>query len=237
MSDDKPNILILNKHKNELYKLIEQAGLNPREFRAKEETIGGRHYFIMEHLGTRFRYGVRAQGDHFEEFDVKFTQMAPSFPLSDFLSIAGYRTVAGLYSDFQSWLRKHLKPYLSDLAEPDLWAQIQSQAPIVSNEPVGSDDLEPFTQPEQAQLRMAIKEFRQLIIDKFEHTEEHLSLIDDRLDYLAESLDRLNRIDWRSVAFSTLVSVTSTLSLNNEQGNQLYELFKQVFSNVVRLLQ
>ena len=232
MSDDSVNFGILKKHKNSFLQLIKRMGLDPEEFRTEEKQIDRDVSFEIQFRNTPLRYVLRRHADNYETARCRYTKFTPDF--KEISTI--YAPMDSAFKRFQSWLLNEVKEYLAELTAPDLWAQIQSQTPVVSDGPVGSDDREPFTQPEQAQLRMAIKEFRQLVIDKFEHTDEHLSLIDDRLDYLTEQVGLLNRINWRSLALSTLISITIALSLNNEQGNKLFELFRQIFSNIVPLL-
>ncbi|MDH3890546.1 MAG: hypothetical protein OEV49_05645 [candidate division Zixibacteria bacterium] len=236
MSDDKPAIGMLRKHRNGFIEVINSGPLDLGRFETEERKIGPRHCFILGYKATPFEFAIARMGHSFDSYQWNYTRFVPDFREGAWNPTNG-GSIDTAYSVFKKWMIDHVKRYIDELQEPDLWAQIQSQTPVVSDEPVGSDDREPFTQPEQVQLRMAIKEFRQLVIDRFETTDEHISLVDDRLDYLAEQVGLLNRINWRSLAFSTLVSITIALSLNNEQGKELFELFKQVFSNIVLLLQ
>lgn len=233
MSDETVNFGILKKHKNLLLLSIQEAGFEPQDFPYREVEIDNAMWFQMKYRDTPLWYAVRRHKDSYDTGYFISVEFKPNFPTTASNPIP-WDTID---KNFSAWLETDLHEYINEVTGTDLWAQIQSQAPIVSDAPVGRDELEQFTQPEQAQLRMAIKEFRQLVIDKIGPSEEHLSLIDNRLDYLSEQVGQLNRINWRSLAFSTLISITIALSLNNEQGKQLFELFKQVFSNVVLLLQ
>lgn len=236
MSDDKQLAGILQSHKNGFLDIIRINNMDPSEFITKYETLESRDAFVLKAVDTPFLFAVSRSEYEFDSYSYCYTKFKPGFGYG-YWETPPNNSIKVMYQMFNDWIRDELNPYIKEIEEPDLWAQIQSQTPVVSDAPVGSDDREPFTQPEQAQLRMAIKEFRQLVIDKIGPSEEHLSLIDNRLDYLSEQVGQLNRINWRSLAFSTLISITIALSLNNEQGKELFELFKQVFSNVVLLLQ
>ena len=237
MSDDKQQIVMLKTHKNGFIQLMRNADLTPERFQVRETFPGGRPHFVLSLLGTPFRFTTRMNHENYDDFDCQFVRFAPGFPLSDWYPSKNWCHIGDIYSKFSAWLVDDIRRFFDEVEEPDLWAQIQSQKSVVSDAPLVDDDREPYTGTEQTQLRMAIKEFRQLVIDRFEPTGEHLSLIDDRLDYLSEQVSQLNRINWRSLALSTLISITIALSLNNEQGKELFELFKRVFTNVVLLLQ
>lgn len=236
MSDDKLGSGMLKSHKNGFLNVIRINNMVPSDFLAKEETLEGREAFVLKAVDTPFLFAVSRSEYNFDSYSYCHTRFKPGLGMT-YWEAPPNDSIKVMYQMFSDWIRDELNSYIEEIEEPDLWAQIQPQTPVVSDGPVGSDDREPFTEPEQAQLRMAIKEFRQLVIDKIGPSEEHLSLIDNRLDYLSEQVGQLNRINWRSLAFSTLISITIALSLNNEQGKELFELFKQVFSNVVLLLQ
>jgi len=59
--------------------------------------------------------------------------------------------------------------------------------------------------------------------------------IDDRLDYLTQAVDRLNKFDWKSLLISTIISISVALSFDTEKGKQLFNLFKQVFDVIPKL--
>jgi hypothetical protein len=101
---------------------------------------------------------------------------------------------------------------------------------------LSDDDKSLFNDTEKIQLRLSINEFKMLINKTFCPDEYETKAIHDRLDYLAESLDRLNRIDWRSLALSTVLSISIALSLDTTKGQILIDLFKRLFSNVIRLI-
>ena len=83
---------------------------------------------------------------------------------------------------------------------------------------------------------MSINEFKVLIINGFHPDVKELNIIENRLEYLSESLNRLNKIDWKGLAISTVISISIALSLDTTSGHKLFELFKSVFHNVLYLL-
>jgi hypothetical protein len=70
----------------------------------------------------------------------------------------------------------------------------------------------------------------------FGSNDDQLAIIDKRLKYLEESLNRLNKIDWKSLAFTTLISISTTLALDNEKTKMLLTLFKKAFEAILHLL-
>jgi hypothetical protein len=63
-----------------------------------------------------------------------------------------------------------------------------------------------------------------------------VEIIEKRLLYLSDAVDRLNKTDWYGIAISTLIGISINLSLDTEKGRLLFKLFKQVVENTIILL-
>lgn len=127
--------------------------------------------------------------------------------------------------------------YLDELATPDLWEQINQETPIVSEWMFEGQDTSEFLNEEKAQLRLSLNEFRLLIKENFDPTADQMNIVDERLNYLSDALDRLNKFDWKSVLLSSAVSIVTALSLDTARGKLLFDFLKQAFMHVVFLPQ
>jgi hypothetical protein len=72
--------------------------------------------------------------------------------------------------------------------------------------------------------------------DQFNPSPEQEEFIEERLEYLSEAVDKLNRFDWKGVALSTLLSIGANLCVDKESGRILFGLFQQAFQSVTHLL-
>ena len=135
---------------------------------------------------------------------------------------------------FRNWLEREAKPALANAVAPDLWSDAAASLPEFDELP--SDDVEPFSPEEQAQIRAAIKQFKVLIERDFAPDSEQSRELDARLDYLADALTRLNRFDWKSLALATVIGASTTLSLDTQTGRQLWALFREALRVVTHLL-
>jgi hypothetical protein len=82
---------------------------------------------------------------------------------------------------------------------------------------------------------LALRDVRLLIVGRFSPAVPEMESIDDRLDYLTQAVDRLNKFDWKSLLISTIISISVALSFDTEKGKQLFNLFKQVFDVIPKL--
>lgn len=103
---------------------------------------------------------------------------------------------------------------------------------ITDKEYVDSDN---FTLNERETIKLALNEIKGLINERFATTDYHIEVIDSRIKYLTEGVDRLNKTDWKGIFINTIISLTIALSLDAEKGQELYNLFVQ-FIQVMPLI-
>ncbi|NQT33569.1 hypothetical protein HQ587_00155 [bacterium] len=226
---------MLKKHKNGFFDIIKKNGLDPESFSVGEPESD---VFEICFLDSPLRFKVFLKSDNYMLFDFDFVEFLPSpkYKYPDEIITYGC-SIEDIYETFESWIQEHVKEYIDELLLPDLWEQLAEQKPLISDDMLDAEETSPFTDDQKVQLKMSIDEFRLLIKEKFEPTEEKLIIINNRLDYLTDSFDRLNRIDWRGLAISTVLSISVALSLGPEEGKALFELFKQVFTKIILQLQ
>ena len=73
-----------------------------------------------------------------------------------------------------------------------------------------------------------------MLIEEYKPTEEQLNSIEDRLKYLSDSTERLNKVDWQGVAISTIMSI-SMFSMYSEANKfiRMKEQFLIASSNML----
>lgn len=228
---------MLKQYRNSLLQIIQEKGLDPKLFHAKEKREGDYDIFHISLINTPLIFTARNSNANFHDFDCRYTVFSPRFNTTDYEPEGGWEDFDGLTEDFNDWLQNHVKLYIQEQAEPDLWARIESQTPLVNGAAISQEDTNVFSDDEKIRVRMSINEFRILLIKNFKPKSEEIEVINDRLEYLSNSVDRLNKIDWRSVAITTLIAISTTLSLDTEKGRLLFDLFKQIFSSVLQLMQ
>jgi hypothetical protein len=221
-----------------IFQVIKEEGLNPESFKTIELHDQIRSVFSLRFRTTPFVFEIGQSKDSFHLFDCRFVEFSPDNKWSDFYpSIKEWTNIETIIADFREWINRHIREYLHNLLEPDLWEQIDQGKALISGEALSSEETTPFSDEEKLQLKMSINEFRVLVKETFQPSEEKYKVIDERLEYLSNALDRqFNRIDWRSLALSTLLSISATLSLEPEKVNTLFGLFRQVFIKVIHLL-
>ncbi len=230
---------MLKKYKNDLLRLIEEANLGPAQFTASEDNTGTSSKFIVEYNKTGHRCHIIVNPNSYHIFWINYTTYNPGFPwrFGENPQKQIYNSnIEAVEHSFNEWLEE-VKKYIEESFTPDLWEQLENQKQLVT--PLGIIDIDTkfFDEDEKAQIRLVVGEFFQQLNETFKPTDNQLQLINDRLDYLIKSTDRLNHFDWKAITLNTIIAITATLSLDTEKGRQLFELFKKVFSKIVYLLQ
>ena len=226
---------MLKKIKNEFFELIARNGYVPNDFEVRE--FGGGRSFELKLTGTAFKFLISSAQDSYQKSKCQYTRLAPNFPLSHIIPTNGYNDLKIIYTIFVNWLKTDVALYLEELKEPDFWQQLQNKETLLTGKEITDNDLLSFSTEEKAQIRLSINELKLLIIKEFNPSQDEISIIENRLTYLSEALDRLNKMDWKGITVSSVISISIALSLDTEKGKLLFNLFKQIFSGIIKLLQ
>ena len=225
--------MILKKHKNALLAVIKESPLDPTLFTAEDATIGDEEFFIIQLRNSPIRFAARPSYRGFDSFFYHSSIFSPTFPLSQLASAGNPQR---LFDEFEEWLNNVVKPYLDEVITPDLWQILEDTHSEARREVGAPDDFKPFSEEEKFQLKRSIDELQLSIENNFNLNKKELGAIKKRLQYLSDAIDKHNRFDWKGIAISTAIAISVTLALNPEQTRQLFQLFKEAFSNLIYLL-
>ena len=227
---------MLKRDKNGFLDIIKSNDLEPSLFkRYEKDDVDGDPGFIIQLENSPLFFLARTNSDDYHKHDSRFIEFAPKYPKSEYLPDSSWDNIEGVYEWFDFWLRKHVKTYIEEIDIPDLWEQLEGNY-LFDADPLRSRNTIAFSKPEKEKIRASLEHFSKLISVEYNPTEDQLEIIQDRLKYLSDSLDRLNKVDWQGIAISSVISISIALSLDTEQGKNLFDLFKQAFTAALELL-
>ena len=122
-----------------------------------------------------------------------------------------------------------ITPYMEDKSATDLWEEYKNGFQYLHVDDLQINDGTYFSQDDQIRIKFAIEDLKGLIAEKFNTSEDQQQAIEAKLNYLIDALPRLSKTDWKGISWSIIASIIITLSLDTERGNQLWELFMNVF--------
>lgn len=225
--------MILTKYKNNLLAIIQESGLEPNLFIAKETVINKDKYFTISLRDSKILFAVRPYFREFTRFYHRYSQFRADFGMTGEYYATNFDYLAEI---FKKWLEEVVKPYLDDVNTPDLWLTLEENRSRTKDKTATPEDFESFSDEEKLQIRLSLNDFRLLVVKNFKPNKEELHTIDARLKYLSDAMDKHNKFDWKGIAINTAIAIGIALSLNPEQGSKLLHLFTQVFSHIIYLL-
>lgn len=207
--------------------MIEKIGLNPSQFvfepvpsrfdvlpSATRLTFRGTEYaFLIDRRHRRdFHYVLYCPGLHNYE--------AEANPGTDWHLVKAY---------FKEWLENLLR----EIGEPDRW---QSLAVELAGTTVG------FEPRSDGDTFFTVKEYDQLVgrldtasqrLDETGLSEEEIEVIRVKFNHMKDMGRKLNRSDWESLFVGTIVSSMTQLGVNPEAAQQVWNILKEVFGNLL----
>jgi len=125
---------------------------------------------------------------------------------------------------------------LEDKNTIDLWAEyLKTNRFQQRPHQINFDDISDFTRDEKQQILIGLQSLQISITQQFQLNNEQTKLLGDSIKYLAESVDRLNKVDWKSILIGQFFTVATALASNPHQFDALYNMFLKVIQ-VVHLL-
>ena len=215
------------KHKNELFKKIQEWGYNVNLFTV--DNTDKNCLITLKNSPLSFHITNEVS---FDSFHFKYVTYSPEW----FIQTGNCRFIGILLEDFQFWLKDHVNAYIEDQTSIDLWDIFTNNNRSQNLNYIDFSTSEKFTEDEKIQTQLLMNEFKNLLIERFDLQEEQIKIINARLDYLAVATKRLNKFDWKGCAINSLINIIIALSLDVEKAQQLIHLFQTAFHYTTNLI-
>ena len=207
---------LLQSQSNEVLEAIQEAGLNPSEFKfvgsPDPEMDNTGEWYTPDYYPQLFHSSSRYWFLFGNDF-AKYTPGSESIEQTD-----SKINWLGKIAAFRRWLG-YLK---REVEAPDLWAALAQEQEMLGAEPAEAINA-PFSAEEQVQVKRAIEEIRIYITSTYSLGDEPLAEVNRKLDYLIDASIRLGRIDWKNICVATLFSLA--VQYLTPSGPDVRELF------------
>ncbi len=179
---------------------------------------------------AKLKFVIENPNGNFDQFHYKYSRFAPDYIMTVWAPLGGNATFGDVLSGFSKWIENHVNIYLNEKNGIDLWAEFKNSDKSLSLSNIDFDDKTNFNFEEKEQVKLGINELKLLIQSEFKTDRDQQNLVIERLDYLIEAVNRLNKFDWKGVAVNSIISISIALTLDPEQGNRLFQLLGKVLS-------
>lgn len=227
---------MLTKYKNQLFDSIKESTFALNQFKYEEFKSDGNYISRINYIDTPFYFYTKNPSNSYKHFQYKYTTFSPGYESTDYIPNNRWVGIDSILRSFRGWLDKDISEYLAENVAIDLWTEFKNTGSSLNLNNIDFDDKDSFTVEEQKQINLALDELKLLIKDNFKTNQEQQSNVNNRLDYLIEGSKRLNKVDWKSIAISTMISISIALTLDAEQGQLLFSLFKKVINALPKLI-
>jgi hypothetical protein len=212
---------LLKSQANQVLQELTNAGWNPSDFKWEDTNS----------LNHRQKNPVSKLVHHSSGYYFLFDNIANGFisawsPAKEILKqTANSSSWAGQIKHFKEWLG-----YLRrEVESPDLWSAISKETELL--DATSTDEANtPFSSEEKAYVLSGINEIKQYLLTAHRLDPE---LVEARLNYLAESSNRVGRKDWINLLLSVLVGIVMQASLPPEATRELFRFVGVVLRQIL----
>ncbi len=210
--------------KNELFDIIEQNELSPSLFSFEEKLNPSKDLLELSKVKVN-------RLDYFFQL-AKFNSgcYATMCPFEDSFSVqrvvTSWETVITLFKEWMSIVR-------IELNIDDKWARLNSAISEIDFEnSTANTDNSKFTAQEYIEVKEKIELLKQRI-SALDMLPEQLSVINNKLDGIAEQAVHLGKFDWNSLLIGTVVTVAIQVGLPPEISKYIFVLIKNIFTSLL----
>lgn len=222
--------LILKSHSNEILQYIKANDLNIYDFSWEEVYSTKSHPLVVSKLVNNssayyFIFDFH-KGKHFCEYSPgEEKQVDIEYPGSWNLQL----------DYFKHWI-SYLK---REIYSPDLWSALKAEKGILEAATTKESN-ELFSSEEKIKLKANLNEIKLYIFSTKSLQSNETSFIENRINYLVESSERLGKKDWINITLGVLINIILFLSLPAEAAGELFRFasntLKWLISESLKLL-
>lgn len=225
--------------KNKFYDQIIRLDLDANQFSLTDSLdVNYREITTITLLGSELKYMVRSAKDSWQDFDFQYTVFNPKYPLSGWIPDAKgqYFDFPSVSNNFYQWLKSEVKEYITEIDSIDKWMNFQFEANIFELTGVIFANNSNFFSDESVKIKTSIIKLKQLFHESFNSTIEQTVFINERLNYLTQSVDRLGKFDWTNTFISIMISIVINMCFDTETRKQFFEIIKKAFTTIKFIL-
>ena len=218
------NYELLKSQKNEVFEILQKAGLEPANFSWKWGEMADLGEFIDV---PRLEY---LDGQYYFEFKPDFSTFTPGRGEAISTERAG------------SWgmQRHHIREWViclkREIEAPDLWAEMEKYKLSFSVTLPQRQVNEPISASEAEKISDKLSLLTNTIEQQFDLDAEHKKFVRSKLNYLAEAAKRQSGLDWVHTLIGVSVTIVLSLNLTPDKASELWQLIKSVLGPFIHLI-
>ncbi len=221
-----PRSAILPSQRNELLRLLSQAGFNASDFQWAELPAGQGEDCsptVLTHGPTGF----------YCQFSPVRSESGRPSTLIEYSPSQDNTVVQTNVLSGYGWtetVSKWITALKTEINTPDLWASATNNIVQATTVDRGNEQ---FTAAERAQVVIFLQEIRQYIQPIPSVSSEQFAIVEGKLQYLQDASERLGRKDWLLLFLGVLLSTAAQINMQPSVFRDLLSFAGQVFQQIL----
>lgn len=212
---------LLPSQKLAVMEAAQKAGFPPSEFEWGVHTTMDDGYSVLTHKPSGYRCRFTSGGIIFRP--------GPESPDGTIVAIKWSEKLQGS----TLWLT-YLK---RETAALDLLTALSKGDALFNQLPAAGQTNTPFGSEEKAQIRDGLKQLQSRIVEELEvagaappeFMADVVNVIQQNFDYLSGALERVGRFDWKNLALTTVITITTTAAFAPDVRQEVFRLLVSAF--------
>lgn len=212
------NFRLLRAQKNDIFKILEQAGLNPSDFRWGEVTVHGEIRLWHDQSGYFIEFS------YWKKQECYFITCSPSKQLAEqSFQLNIWDAVLNVVKIWALCLKK-------EIDTPDLWAQMEKYTAYLSVPPTEDLPDEPISAVDATEIEDRLWLFADKVEKQFNLAEGERKVLRHQMGVLIGIAKRSSKKAFLYSAFGVIAGIAMSLAMSPEQAKALWQLLHDTLS-------
>lgn len=214
---------LLLTQKNDIFDIILDEGLNPKDFKFTEELL------MKDEIVTYMRYKTTKYYFMFRSFGVSGyrTEYSPAEK-----SLEGAESVRGGWKQFSTRIRRWLRHLKRETNTVDKWDTFKKGLQLIPFAFDADNKTEKFSADELKLIELKIDTIKHEI-KKLELPNDTINQLNIKLDSLNDKAEKLSKTDWKELFIGAIMGTIFNLAIPSDAAKTIWEIIRHTFKQYI----
>ena len=214
---------LLQTQKNDIFDIIIDEGLNPKDFKFSEEEYSNDEIVTyLKFKNTEYYFMFRRVDNSYYE-----TQYSPAERSLEF-----QEQVRGGWKQFSIRIKRWLRHLKRETNIVDKWETFKKGLQLIQFSFDTNNKTENFSKDELKLIALKIDSIKHEII-KLQLPSDTIKQLNAKLDSLDEKADKLSKTDWKDFFIGAIFTIILDLAIPPETAKTIWEIIRQAFKHYI----
>jgi len=220
---------LLPSQKKEIFDLLFENGLDPNRF---ELTTENPEFMtgipVLSYKNSKYYFAFNLKKDSRNRGGSDQNMFSPG--ATNLIETEEQHSWFSQKVNFAKWLMSLQR----EINVKNPWEHISDYLPDKEISLNVNDVYQEFSSPEVHLIETSLGRFKDFLLEKHELTEDQITIVNQKIDYLVDCAKKFRKIDWKNLLVGTMIGLFGQLGLNSQQAHDIWQYLVSCFVHLLK---